>query len=75
MCSCATGFYAAALPPGRDRTEGKSQMTGQLPNHRERLFMQYLRGAGWEKMTVLTDAPGLVIKLLGEALDRAANRC
>jgi hypothetical protein len=49
-------------------------MTGQLPNHRERLFMQYLRGAGWEKMTVLTDAPGLVIKLLGEALDRAANR-
>jgi hypothetical protein len=42
-------------------------MTGQLPNHRERLFMQYLRGAGWEKMTVLTDAPGLVIKLLGEA--------
>jgi hypothetical protein len=64
MCSCATGFYAAALPSGRDRTEGEGQMTDQLPNHRERQFMQYLRGVGWVKMTLLPDAPGLIKKLL-----------
>jgi hypothetical protein len=26
MCSCATGFYAAALPSGRDQAEGEEQM-------------------------------------------------
>jgi hypothetical protein len=39
-------------------------MTDVLPNHRERQFMQYLRGAGWVKMTKLPNARGLVKKLL-----------
>jgi hypothetical protein len=39
-------------------------MTDALPNHRERQFMQYLRGAGWVKLTALPDARGLVKSLL-----------
>jgi hypothetical protein len=42
----------------------KSQMNELLPNHRERQLMQYLRGGGWVKMTLLPDSPGLIKKLL-----------
>jgi hypothetical protein len=41
-------------------------MTDQLPNHRERQFMQYLRGAGWVKVTALPDSPGLIKILLSK---------
>jgi hypothetical protein len=51
---------------GRDRPEGENQMTDQLPNHRERQFMQYLRGAGWVKITALPDSPGLIKILLSK---------
>jgi hypothetical protein len=52
---------------GRDRPEGENQMTDQLPNHRERQFMQYLRGAGWVKITALPDSPGLIKILLSKS--------
>jgi hypothetical protein len=39
-------------------------MTDPLPNHRERQFMQHLRGAGWVKITTLPDSPGLIKNLL-----------
>jgi hypothetical protein len=41
-------------------------MTDALPNHRERQFMQYLRGAGWVKQGVLPDTPGLITRLLAK---------
>jgi hypothetical protein len=41
-------------------------MTDLVPNHRERQFMQYLRGAGWVKLSALPDAPGLIKKLLAK---------
>jgi hypothetical protein len=39
-------------------------MTDLVPNHRERQFMQHLRGAGWVKLTALPDSPRLAQKLL-----------
>jgi hypothetical protein len=33
-------------------------------NHRERQFMQYLRGAGWVKAVTLPDTPTLITNLL-----------
>jgi hypothetical protein len=34
------------------------------PNHRERQFMQQLRGAGWVKATTLPETPRVVANLL-----------
>ena len=39
-------------------------MIGLLPNHRERQFMQYLRGAGWIRAGVLPDWPRVIEQLL-----------
>jgi hypothetical protein len=35
-------------------------------NHRERQFMQHLRGAGWVKSIALPDSPKLIQSLLGK---------
>jgi hypothetical protein len=35
-------------------------------NHRERQFMQYLRGAGWVKAVKLPDTPTLIANLLSK---------
>jgi len=35
-------------------------------NHRERQFMQYLRGAGWVGAIALPDTPTLIANLLGK---------
>jgi hypothetical protein len=54
-------------------------VTDLLPNHRERQFLQYLRGAGWVKITALPDAPGLMRTLLSkgwiEQRDDGAGLC
>ena len=36
------------------------------PNHRERQFMQHLRGAGWVKAIALPDSPKLIASLLNK---------
>jgi hypothetical protein len=41
-------------------------VTDLFPNHRERQFLQYLRGAGWVKLTALPDTPGVVRTLLSK---------
>ena len=41
-------------------------MTDQLPNHRERQFMQHLRGSGWVKRSALPDSAGVVRNLLAK---------
>ena len=46
---------------GRDRVEGEEMTT---PNHTERQFMQWLRGAGWVKSTALPDSPRTIVNLL-----------
>jgi hypothetical protein len=33
-------------------------------NHRERQWMQHLRGAGWVKANALPDSPAVIAKLL-----------
>jgi hypothetical protein len=35
-------------------------------NHRERQFMQHLRGAGWVKAIALPDSPKLIASLLNK---------
>jgi hypothetical protein len=35
-----------------------------FPNHRERQFMQHLRGAGWVNAAGLPDSPGTVQNLV-----------
>jgi hypothetical protein len=35
-----------------------------VPNHRERQWMQYLRGAGWVKAIALPSSPAVAAKLL-----------
>ena len=37
-----------------------------VPNHRERQFMQELRGAGWVKATTLPSSPGMIAGLLSK---------
>jgi hypothetical protein len=41
-------------------------MTGLLPNHRERQFMQYLRGSGWVKVSTLPEWPRVIANLLAQ---------
>ena len=49
--------------------EGK-EMTSA--NHRERQFIQYLRGAGWVKAVTLPDTPTLIANLLSKGwIDRS----
>jgi hypothetical protein len=35
-----------------------------VPNHRERQWMQHLRGAGWVRAIALPDSPAVLAKLL-----------
>jgi hypothetical protein len=35
----------------------KQKMTGLTPNHRERQFMQYLRGSGWVQAEAFPSSP------------------
>jgi hypothetical protein len=39
-------------------------LSRQTPNHRERQFMQLLRGHGWVKATGLPNAPRTISKLI-----------
>jgi hypothetical protein len=46
-----------------ERAEGEEMMSA---NHRERQFMQHLRGAGWVKASTLPSSPRIVAGLLAK---------
>jgi hypothetical protein len=44
-----------------------------LPTHRERQFMQHLRGGGWVKASAAPAGELLIKNLPGEGMDRTAR--